>query len=149
MIFQRRAERVVQELSGKRERDWELMWLNSLYAIMLELQERAYPQGHELLPIEVGRVIREIHKEIGDDNCWMDIDKIFVAAGLTVPDRSVGDKTAMLVNCHKFVNNACTGNKSWASYKQLRDVLGEVLDRAILDNDLETKIKGLLDGHDT
>jgi hypothetical protein len=71
------------------------------------------------------KVIQEVHAERGDDVCWMDIDKIFVAAGLTVPDRRVGDKEAMLKNCKLFIDNMCAGGK-WKSYLELERELAEV-----------------------
>lgn len=64
------------------------------------------------------KVIQEVHAARGDDVCWMDIDKIFVAAGLSVPDRRVGDKEAMLKNCKLFIDNMCAGGK-WKSYFEL------------------------------
>ena len=63
-------------------------------------------------------VIRDVHAQHADDLCWMDIDKIFAAAGLPVPDRSVGDQAAMLSNCHRFVYGMCKGGK-WRSYDEL------------------------------
>ena len=63
-------------------------------------------------------VIREVHGQYADDLCWMDIDKIFAAAGLPVPDRRVGDKAAMLANCSRFIEAMCQGGK-WPSYKEL------------------------------
>ena len=63
-------------------------------------------------------VIREVHGQYADDLCWMDIDKIFFAAGLPVPDRSVGDKAAMLSNCKRFIEAMCQDGK-WQSYKEL------------------------------
>src|SRR6266850_414188 len=62
--------------------------------------------------------ILEVHKAQGDDNCWMDIDKIFKAAGLPVPDRTVGDKKAMHDNCARFIETMCAGGE-WKSYAAL------------------------------
>lgn len=63
-------------------------------------------------------VIHDVHQQIADDICWMDIDRIFTAAGLAVPDRRVGDPQAMLVNCQRFVSTLCQGGK-WRSYVEL------------------------------
>ncbi len=63
-------------------------------------------------------VIQEVHGQRADDLCWMDIDRIFAAAGLSVPDRSVGDKEAMKANCHRFIDRMCAGGK-WKSYVDL------------------------------
>lgn len=63
-------------------------------------------------------VIRDVHAQHADDLCWMDVDRIFAAAGLPVPDRSVGDKDAMHANCRRFIDTLCTGGK-WRSYAEL------------------------------
>lgn len=67
---------------------------------------------------ELERVVRDVHDQHGDDLCWMDIDRIFAAAGLSVPDRKVGDKVAMLTNCERFINVMCSGGK-WRSYAEM------------------------------
>lgn len=63
-------------------------------------------------------VIRDVHSQHADDLCWMDIDRIFAAAGLPVPDRRVGNKELMKANCHRFIDTMCAGGK-WKSYAQL------------------------------
>lgn len=63
-------------------------------------------------------VIKSVHAAVGDDVCWMDIDKIFAAAGLPVPDRKVGNKYEMLQNCAKFLNVMCDGGE-WESYESV------------------------------
>ena len=63
-------------------------------------------------------VIRDVHTQHADDLCWLDIDRIFLAAGLPVPDRTVGDKCAMLKNCERFIQTMCAGGK-WQSYAEL------------------------------
>lgn len=63
-------------------------------------------------------VIHEVHGQHGDDLCWLDIDRIFAAAGLPVPDRRVGDQEAMLRNCRRFVTTMCQGG-GWKSYEEL------------------------------
>lgn len=67
-------------------------------------------------------VILDVHSQRGDDVCWMDIDRIFLAAGLTVPDRAVGDKTAMKRNCDRFIDTMCSGGP-WTSYAQLESLV--------------------------
>lgn len=62
--------------------------------------------------------IRDVHSQHADDLCFMDIDRIFAAAGLPVPDRSVGDKKAMLKNCERFIRVMCQGGR-WRSYAEL------------------------------
>lgn len=71
------------------------------------------------------KVIREVHGQIGDDNCWMDIDLIFKAMGLPVPDRRVGDKLQMKVNCDRFIDTMCSGGK-WPSYVELQGRIAEL-----------------------
>ena len=74
-------------------------------------------------------VIEDVHKQHGDDLCWMDIDRIFAAAGLPVPDRKVGDKDAMRRNCHRFIDTMCSGGE-WKSYAEL-EAENERLRRAL------------------
>lgn len=62
--------------------------------------------------------IHNAHSQIGDDNCWMDIDKIFIAAGLSVPNRTVGNKDHMLRNCSTYIDTMCNGGE-WKSYQEL------------------------------
>lgn len=64
------------------------------------------------------KTIREVHAQHADDLCWMDVDRIFVAAGLSVPDRRVGDKEAMKANCARFIDTMCQGGQ-WRSYAEL------------------------------
>lgn len=65
-------------------------------------------------------VIRKVHSQHADDLCWMDIDLIFKAAGMPVPDRKVGDKEAMKRNCARFVDTMCAGG-DWKSYAELEE----------------------------
>jgi hypothetical protein len=67
-------------------------------------------------------VIRTVHRQRGDDTCWMDIDHIFAAAGLPVPDRKVGDKFAMIRNCGRFIETMCADGQ-WLSYADLEKAL--------------------------
>lgn len=87
-------------------------------------------------PIELLEVVKAVHAEHADDVCWMDIDRIFKAAGLPVPDRRVGDKLKMAGNCIRFIDTMCQGGK-WVSYAALeneRNILRELL------NSLASKI---------
>jgi hypothetical protein len=68
--------------------------------------------------VKLVKVITQVQKARADDTCWMDIDLIFKACGLPVPDRKVGDKVAMLKNCDRFVNTMCSGG-AWKSYVEL------------------------------
>ena len=72
-------------------------------------------------------VIADVHKQRADDLCWMDVDKIFAAAGLPVPDRRVGDKAAMLANCGRFIETMCAGG-GWKSYAELEGERGRLAD---------------------
>lgn len=67
-------------------------------------------------------VIRKVHLQFADDTCWMDIDKIFAAAGLPVPDRRVGNKEEMKVNCARFIDTMCKGGE-WPSYVEIETEL--------------------------
>lgn len=72
-------------------------------------------------------VIIDVHSQRDDDLCWMDIDQIFLAAGLPVPDRRVGDKLEMVGNCLKFINGMCKdGGAGWVSYADLARVVKRV-----------------------
>ena len=94
------------------------------------------------------QVIREVHSQHADDICWLDIDKIFEAVGLPVPDRSVGNKEAMLKNCKRFLDIMCSGGK-WKSYAELEAEVSQLrqnvsllchtvsLSHKLLDYDLE------------
>lgn len=83
---------------------------------------RAELQGAELLLAEnqkLGDVVKQVHAEHADDLCWMDIDRIFAAAGLPVPDRKVGCKFSMVKNCVRFVGEMCQEGGGWKSYAEL------------------------------
>jgi len=69
-------------------------------------------------------VIMDVHSQHADDLCWLDIDKIFVAAGLPVPDRKVGDKGVMLSNCKRYIDTLCAGGE-WKSYADMEAELKE------------------------
>lgn len=64
-------------------------------------------------------VIKRVHDSHADDLCWMDIDLIFEAAGLPVPDRKVGDRFEMLRNCSRYIGGMCSDGGPWVSYTQL------------------------------
>jgi hypothetical protein len=64
------------------------------------------------------KVIEQVHSQHADDLCWMDIDLIFKAAGLSVPDRRVGCKVAMKKNCERFIDTMCSEGV-WKSYAEL------------------------------
>jgi hypothetical protein len=76
----------------------------------------------EVVPdlVKLLHVVREVHAARADDLCWMDIDRIFAAAGLPAPDRRAGDKFAMLKNCARFIDTMCAGGK-WRTYAQLEE----------------------------
>src|SRR5205809_5383224 len=85
-------------------------------------------------------VIKEVHSQHADDVCWMDIDKIFKAAGLTTPERRVGDKAAMLYNCQRFIITMCQ-NGQWKSYVELE---AEIVTLKKLGKELQTALFGHL-----
>lgn len=87
----------------------------------IESPDRTKASDESAIARRVLAVVRAVHAEFGDDVCWMAIDRIFVAAGLPVPDRAVGDKFAMLKNCTRFIDTKCAGGQ-WESYA---DVLAE------------------------
>lgn len=76
--------------------------------------------------------IAEHHRQKADDRCIEDDDRLYAAAGLPPCDRRVGDKTAMLINCARFIEKRCEGG-GWPTYaeleaenKQLREELASV-----------------------
>lgn len=73
-----------------------------------------------LLSTKLAEKVLEVHRQYGDDNCWLDIDLIFRAVGLPTPKREVGDKAKMLANCQRYIETMCEGGK-WASYAELED----------------------------
>lgn len=80
---------------------------------------RKHHELHEKYDKLLG-VINQIHSQKGDDHCWMDIDLIFKAVGLPVPDRKVGDKEAMKANCCRYIDTMCAGGE-WPTYQELLD----------------------------
>lgn len=66
--------------------------------------------------------ITEHHAQKADDRCIEDDDKLYAAAGLPPCDRRVGDKTAMLENCKRFIERRCESG-GWASYAELEKQL--------------------------
>lgn len=62
--------------------------------------------------------IADHHGQRADDRCWMDDDALYAAAGLPPCDRRVGDKTAMLANCRRFLDVRCEGGH-WPTYAEL------------------------------
>lgn len=71
--------------------------------------------------IHIGKLwsaIEEHHHQKADDRCIEDDDKLYAAAGLPPCDRRVGDKTAMLANCQRFIENRCQGG-GWKPYAEL------------------------------
>jgi len=62
------------------------------------------------------------HAQKADDRCFLDDDKLYVAAGLPPCDRRVGDKAAMLENCKRFLALRCESG-GWVSYKDLESEL--------------------------
>lgn len=93
--------------------------------------------------------ILDAHKQIGDDTCWMDIDKIFIAAGLPVPDRTVGDKKAMKANCDRYIELLCKGG-GWKTYQELeqqcsryKDALLEIVKHSVCCDARVTATKAL------
>ena len=73
------------------------------------------------LAIRVSRLARTIgyaHRQFADDICWLDFVEIFKSCGLAEPDRTVGDKQAMLENCRRFIDTYCRAG-TWRSYAEL------------------------------
>jgi hypothetical protein len=75
--------------------------------------------------------IAKHHAQKADDRCQFDDDELYAAAGLPPADRRVGDKSAMLANCARFIEKRCEGGGPWKSYaemeaenKQLRAAIG-------------------------
>lgn len=62
--------------------------------------------------------LEAIHACRADDRCWMDLEALFRAAGLSAPDRRVGDKFEMLKNCARFIDQGCESG-GWRSYAEL------------------------------
>ena len=79
----------------------------------LMLLRRALFEIHKLKS-----AITKHHAQKADDRCWLDDDDLYLAAGLPIVDRRVGDKAAMLENCKRFVNGRCDGG-GWKSYAEL------------------------------
>ena len=82
-------------------------------AVVIEVAERY---------VELFALIKDCHKQHADDLCWQEIDRIFIAVGLPVPDRKVGDIDAMYKNCWRFLKTQCSGG-AWKSYVELEKEL--------------------------
>lgn len=83
-----------------------------------DTKEEAAKAWNELALLK--QTVVEVHSQRADDLCWMDLVKIFAAAGLPTPDCRVGDKFAMLNNCERFVGTLESGGP-WKSYAELMD----------------------------
>lgn len=92
-------------------------WLRPEDAVFIGTARTALPAALRRL-IHLETVIRDAHSQRADDCCWMDVDRIFAAIGLPVPDRRVGDKAAMLANCGRFLDVLCSSGH-WPSYADL------------------------------
>lgn len=109
--------------------DIETAW-EQIDRLKAELQEARMDAGGErvkhleeigTLRAEVERLRNAIashHAQKADDRCIEDDDRLYAAAGLPPCDRRVGDKTAMLVNCARFIQRRCEAG-GWPSYAEL------------------------------
>ena len=98
---------------------FELGWASA------DLEHENMQTGAETMLDRLMTVIREVHAAHADDVCWLDVDKIFLAAGLPVPDRRVGCKEAMLKNCARFIDTMCADGK-WRTYVELEAEIVEL-----------------------
>lgn len=90
---------------------------------------------------DVLRAVKYAHEQRADDKCWMDIAKVYEAAGLPPPDASVGDPEAMLKNCHRYVTAYCEGGP-WRTYAELEQENAKL--RAEMDA-MKTKLRGIVE----
>jgi hypothetical protein len=68
---------------------------------------------------ELEAAIRDHRAQKADDRCIADDDRLYAALGDGIRcDRRVGDKTAMLINCARFIEKRCEGG-GWPSYAEL------------------------------
>ena len=70
------------------------------------------------------------HGQKADDRCIEDDDRLYAAAGLPPCDRRVGDKTAMLENCKRFIERRCEGG-GWPSYAELELQMNQLKDHVV------------------
>lgn len=99
---------------------------------MIEVTQIQLHEALDRLAVEIRTVIAERdklkaaivehHTRKADDRCFMDDDKLYVAAGLPKADIHVGDKAAMLANCERFIQRRCMGGE-WLSYVELETAL--------------------------
>jgi hypothetical protein len=120
------ANRVYCDICKERATCDDAIWLDKVY--------------HNYCIEKVFNVIKEIHQEHADDLCWMDIDIIFKACGLPVPDRRVGCKEAMKKNCDRFIDHLCSDGGNWKSYSELEQ---DLIDAHEIIEELRDTIKHL------
>lgn len=70
--------------------------------------------------------ITEHAQQKADDRCWLDDIGLYSAAGVShLADNQVGDKTAMLKNCERYIERRCAGGK-WPTYAELEAELARI-----------------------
>ena len=119
------------EIPRQHAEGWHLVYRLLTDAGMREwsTKNKFHGNGYELvkqfiryLSQEVQRLraaVTEHHAQKADDRCWEDDDRLYAAFGLPPVDRSIGDPTAMLENCKRFIKQRCEGGGPWKSYAEL------------------------------
>jgi hypothetical protein len=90
--------------------------------------------------IKLLNVIKDVHGQRGDDICKDDIDIIYQACGLPIPEREVGDKKAMLKNCERFIETKCSGG-AWKSYVELEEEIRILTNKLTIEREFAEKAK--------
>jgi hypothetical protein len=105
--------------------DWDIDFdsLRLTAAVYSASEDRA-KRGLARALLRILDAVKYAHEQRGDDRCWMDITKVYEAAGLPPPDTRVGDQAAMLENCRRFVTLRCNGGGPWRTYAELEKSLG-------------------------
>lgn len=84
--------------------------------------------------LELENAIRTHRSQKSDDRCIEDDDRLYEALGDGIKcDRRVGDQSAMLENCKRFIANRTEGG-GWPTYTSLelhRDKLREACEAAL------------------
>lgn len=86
---------------------------------MLQFQEQIVNLEHRVKELE--EAIRKHRDQKSDDRCWMDDQELYkVLKDGNLGDNRVGDKSQMLKNCERYLDQRCSGG-GWKTYAELEE----------------------------
>lgn len=94
--------------------------------------------------IRLKEAIRKHRDQKGDDRCWMDDQELYAELrDGNLGDNTVGDQSAMLRNCQRFVELRCKGGGNWKTYAELEAMVASQKEEIItLRAELAARIAG-------